>query len=406
MNTTTHVDQTEMSQYDILDKCVACGSSDLFNYLDLHSQPLANSYHDNKTQLPQYPLGLNVCEQCWHSQLTVAVDPELMFKEYLYVSGTSKTLRDYCEWFADYCGEYQQPGSVLDIACNDGTQLDSFAKRGWKTAGVDPAENLYPICAEKHDTVCDFWPIQTPQQYDLIIAQNVFAHNSNPLEFLIAMGKSLKHDGYIRIQTSQAFWLDNGEFDTTYHEHISFFCANSMKTLVERAGLCLTDVTIGDIHGGSYIFTIRKTAKPTEVYSVADYITRTELHKHNRGTYLQFANNTQNCLSELQDMINFLKAKGYSVLGYGAAAKGNTVLNAGKIRLDAIIDDNELKQNSYTPGSNIPIVNKQILNTTTQPIAIVPLAWNFYSEIVNNVKTYTNKDIVYIKYFPNLEVTK
>lgn len=399
----THKEVTEMSQYTTLDNCVACGSDQLHNYLDLHNQPLANSYHDKSTPLPEYPLGLNVCGDCWHSQLTVAVDPELMFKDYLYVTGTSQTLRDYCDWFADYCGAYQQPGSVLDIACNDGTQLDSFAARGWKTYGVDPAENLYPICSAKHDTVCDFWPIQTGRKYDLIIAQNVFAHNSNPHAFLCAMRDQLREGGTIRIQTSQAYWLENNQFDTTYHEHISFFCANSMNTLVKRCGLELVDITIGDIHGGSYIFTIKHSATTTQRFSIAKHI-QDESYKYSELYHTVFADGVKTCLADLANIVKHFQQQDYIVLGYGAAAKGNTVLNAGKIRLNGIIDDNPLKQNCYTPGSDIRIYDSSVLNSLTQPIVVVPLAWNFFDEIQKNVKSVTDKNIVYVKYFPKLEV--
>jgi len=400
MNTLTLKKATEIAKYTILDKCVACGGEHLHTYLDLHNQPLANSYHDKSMPLEEYPLALNVCETCWHSQLTVAVNPELMFKDYLYVTGTSQTLRDYCDWFADECTQQQAPGKVLDIACNDGTQLDSFARLGWETYGVDPAENLFPICSAKHNTVCAFWPVKTERTYDLIIAQNVFAHNANPYEFMIEMKTQLAPDGVIKIQTSQAEWLENNQFDTTYHEHISFFCANSMNTLVERCGMHIVDISIGDIHGGSYIFTIKQSAHHS---NVQQRITK-ENHKHSLQYHKQFATNVTKCLDDFANIVDYFKQQDYFVLGYGAAAKGNTVLNAGKIKLNGIIDDNPLKQNSYTPGSDIRIYDKTILSSLSKPIVVVPLAWNFFDEIVKNVESTIDKKVVYVKYFPKLEV--
>lgn len=129
--------------YKSLTKCVACDSDQLTPVLDLGVQPLANNLLTDRSQAhASYPLQLNRCEHCYHTQLSVAVKPELMFKHYLYLSGTSQTLRTYCDDFAQRATDRLGVGSVLDVACNDGTQLNSFRKLGWQTSGIDPAENL------------------------------------------------------------------------------------------------------------------------------------------------------------------------------------------------------------------------------------------------------------------------
>ena len=145
------IETTEQTSYITLNECVACGGSNLEQFLNLDKQPLANNYHDGSGGGDEYPLGLNVCKDCWHTQLPVSVDPKIMFDHYIYVTGTSQTLRDYCDWFANFVTEREDitNGHLLDIACNDGTQLDSFRKLGWKTYGVDPAKNLFEIAKDK-----------------------------------------------------------------------------------------------------------------------------------------------------------------------------------------------------------------------------------------------------------------
>ena len=154
-----------MSNYTKKTNCVCCDKSDLSVILDLNKQPLANSYHTEDEKLEEYPLGLNLCKDCYHLQLTHIVNPDLLFKDYLYVSGTSQTLKDNFEWFSNFTLEYAnncrwtwpnpQVESVLDIACNDGSQLDCFKSKGIETYGIDPAENLYELSSKNHNIVCD-----------------------------------------------------------------------------------------------------------------------------------------------------------------------------------------------------------------------------------------------------------
>ena len=259
-------------------ECLCCGKENLDILLDLNEQPLANSYHDNSEELEKYPLGVNLCQDCYHIQLTDAVNPDLLFKDYLYVSGTTQTLKDNFKWFADYVVENHPVvnklrgtgvSSVLDIACNDGTQLDFFKEKGIATYGIDPAENLYELSSKNHNVICDYfdsklyeegWPLEGYKTFDIIIAQNVFAHNSNPKKFLEDCEKVMNDDSKLYIQTSQAEMILNNQFDTIYHEHISFFNINSFNELTKRTNLHLVDVIKTPVHGISYLFTLSKNS--------------------------------------------------------------------------------------------------------------------------------------------------
>ena len=396
-----------------LKECLCCGSERLKLVLDLNEQPLANSFKKTAEEdEPFFPLKLNICEECTHLQLSHAVNPDLLFKNYLYVSGTSQTLRDYFDWFAKETLNYfsEPPKTVLDIACNDGSQLNSFKALGLKTYGVDPAENLHPLSNANHEVVCDYFKEKYVYHYkmkqlDIITAQNVFAHNDYPLDFL-QQCKEIMHDGsFLFIQTSQADMIKNNEFDTIYHEHLSFFNASSMKALANRAGLNLIDIRKTPIHGNSYMFVFSKVAGDT---SKVDAVLAEEraLGLQDMNTYLAYADRASTIVEDLKQMIMHYRSLDYLIVGYGAAAKGNTLLNFGEIHLDYIIDDNPLKQGLYSPGMSTPVVPISKLDDyAATKVAFVPLAWNFFTEIRKNIKNKRDQEgDVFIKYFPIISV--
>jgi 2-polyprenyl-3-methyl-5-hydroxy-6-metoxy-1,4-benzoquinol methylase len=398
-----------MSDCTPITECLACGSSQLIPTLDLGNQPLANNFKSDVAQPePSYPLAINRCGACNHLQLTHAVDPALIYTHYLYVSGTSNTYVEYMDWYARFVREQLDhwPTTVLDIGCNDGSQLTAFKRIGFKTYGVDPAENLYPTSSAEHNVVLGFWNTDTATwldtEFDVITTQNAFAHIPNPIEYLTLAGQYLKHDGKIFISTSQADMVINGEFDTIYHEHISYYNAKSMKALAERAGLFLVDVVKTPIHGTSYIFVLSK--KPTNEYRIANILaTETILHKD--STYQVWANGVDKLLADLKDQITEFRGWGYRCIGYGAAAKGMTLLNASGIKLDAVVDDNPLKQGLYCPGTTIPVVSSDYIRqlADTDRVVFIPLAWNFYAEIKQKIQAIrTHEDDLFLRYFPTI----
>lgn len=396
-----------------LTHCLCCASDNLKLVLDLNQQPMANSYKQSPADSELiFPLRLNLCSNCTHLQLSHAVDPDLLFRNYLYVSGTSKTLRDYFDWFADFTVKYfdEKPSTVLDIACNDGSQLNSYKNLGFKTVGIDPAENLYELSSLNHHVICDYFSEQHVDELkkynlDIITAQNVFAHNSYPLQFLKTC-KEIMHDhSVLFIQTSQADMIVNNEFDTIYHEHLSFFNTASMDALVTRAGLYLVDVVKTPIHGNSYVFVIQKNPKDRSKVDQQLLVERNN-GLQNLSTYNSYAKKCYEVVEKLVEMLKEYKSQGYILVGYGAAAKGMTLLNFSNINLDFIIDDNPLKQGLYSPGMSIPILPIDCLEDYEDfKIAFVPLAWNFFDEIKGKIKSKRNHlDDVFVRYFPQVTV--
>jgi 2-polyprenyl-3-methyl-5-hydroxy-6-metoxy-1,4-benzoquinol methylase len=404
-----------------IDSCLACGSAELIPVLDLNDQPLANSFLTTPDDAePEFPLAVNMCQHCHHLQLTHTVNPELIYRNYLYVSGTSQTYLEYMKWYARFAAETHSqhcdpghlgPFKVLDIGCNDGSQLDAFKELVFRTHGVDPAENLHPVSSAKgHNVVCGFWDERTanalPNKFDIITSQNAFAHIPDPLAYLKQVREKLANDGLMFISTSQADMVINDEFDTIYHEHISFFNVKSMRALAKRAGLHLIDAIKTPIHGTSYIFVLG--TKPQN-YRVDNIVAMEAVDGlYTDETYAHWAANTLRLVDELKTFVQLYKSKGYTVIGYGAAAKGNTLLNFSKIQLDCIIDDNPLKQGKYSPGMRIPVVGIDYLDTinTGDRVLFVPLAWNFFSEIQRKIRSRrNNNNDKFLKYFPNVEIS-
>ena len=402
-----------MSDYRILDRCLCCDSTDIEILLDLNNQPLANSYHKEDEVLDEYPLGVNICNNCYHIQLTHVVNPDLLFKDYLYVSGTTKTLHDNMKWFVDYVLEttiWGKGNSVLDIACNDGTQLDYFKKKGFKTFGIDPAENLHKLSSENHKVICDYFNADKfDRQFDVITAQNVFAHNSNPKEFLEHCDELMHDESVLYIQTSQAEMILNNQFDTIYHEHVSFFNINSMNELVKRTNLTLTDVIKTPVHGISYLFRFTKNTFEGRRKVFNEIEVERQRGLLSKKTYDEYKTNITKLVSDFKELVKNSKREGFELIGYGAAAKGMTFLNFADVELDYILDDNELKHHLYTPGTNVPIKPNGFLKQykESDKILFIPLAWNFYDEIQERIlKTRDNKNDWFLRYFPEVKLER
>jgi 2-polyprenyl-3-methyl-5-hydroxy-6-metoxy-1,4-benzoquinol methylase len=210
------------NNYKILSFCLCCNNQNT-QFLDLGEQPLANNYHEQNIICEVYPLKLMYCSECFHCQLSHAVNPEALFKTYKYVSGTSQTGLDFFKKNAQFISNYKQKiGNVLDIASNDGSQLDFFKEIGWTTYGVDPATNLCPIAKNKgHNIICDFWNENVAKQLpimDVITAQNVFAHTQYVDEFLQNCKIIMDDNTSLFIQTSQKN-MDN-KLDNTFSTKI------------------------------------------------------------------------------------------------------------------------------------------------------------------------------------------
>ena len=392
--------------------CRVCLNKKISCVLDLGEQPLANNFHLNDKELDKYPLKLMLCTKCYHLQLSHIVNPNILFKNYIYVSGTSDTLIKYFKWFAEYTLNKSKiyndlsvlNPKILEIACNDGSQLDQY-NSDCVTMGVDPAQNIYTTISSKkrHKIYCDYWNEISAQNIkteyknvDIIIAENVFAHTDDIHSFIKNCKEVMSDNSVLFIQTSQANMVRNNEYDTIYHEHLSFFSIKSMETIVKMHGLYLNNVDKVDIHGTSFIFEISKTEKIQNINDVLKE--EEEFGIHSTTFYKKYEENCIDKTEKLKNILHDYKKQNYTIISYGASAKGNTILNFLRNNyIDYIVDDNSLKWELYTPGTNIIVTDPMFLKENKNKIAVLMLTWNFRDEIMIKINDL-GLNVEYIEY--------
>lgn len=401
-----------------LDRCRICSGTDLSGYLDLGVQPLANAYAaSSDLTLPRYPLAVERCRGCGHSQLSVVVDPALMFEEYLWVSGTTETQRRH---FAELAGEasalVQSPHpSGLDIGCNDGSLLDAFARLGFVTYGVDPAKNLLPISLGKgHRVLAERWSTAVAARLrathggglDLVTACNVFAHCDDLAGFLHGCHEALAPGGHAILEFPYARpTLEQCEFDQVYHEHLNYFLAAPFRVLCEAHGWDIVAVRQTPIHGGSIRFTLRPSGRRAHAPEVASLETAERQDGFLADAfYAAYAGRVEERHRRLRSLIATCHDEGKGLVAYGASAKGNTMLNHWTDVTPAyVVDDNPLKCGRFTPGRNIPILPAPTLRGHAGRLAILLTAWNFADEIKERLRALGRHGDVLLTYVPDVK---
>jgi 2-polyprenyl-3-methyl-5-hydroxy-6-metoxy-1,4-benzoquinol methylase len=375
-----------------MNECKCCGNIELSKVLDLGFQPLANNLIDKDEQYEKHELAINLCDQCFHCQLTVAIDKEKLFSNYLYVSGTSDTLNKEFKKQAQFLCDYTQKDkiNVLDIASNDGTFLKYFKKLGCATTGIDPATNLCDIANSNGiNTINGFFGENDEvlkNSFDIITAFNVFAHVENPITFMADVYKILNNDGVCAIQTSQKDMFYHAQFDTIYHEHHHFYSVKSFNEICKRNSLYIYDVQNPEIHGGSYLFLIGKDKSRDQSEKFIDI--EQSNGRYDIKLYQKFFRSIKMNKDKSLRELDSIKKDGYKLVGFGAAAKGIVVLNYYGIELDYIIDENTLKVDKVVPNVNSKIINIQQANNTfdeNEKLCFIVLAWNFFDEISDKI---------------------
>lgn len=361
--------------------------------------PLVNTYNVKD----KFPLSVSRCVSCCHLQLNEFVSPEIIYRDYAYCSGTGRTALDYFRDFARTALSYvPNAKNVLDIASNDGSQLDAFKALGLKTYGVDPALNLWPISSTKgHLVRTDFFENVDPKwwelKFDVVTAQNVLAHTPTPFQFLKKCGEVMHDQSRLFIATSQANMIVNGECDTIYHEHVSYFNAHSMIKLAHEANLEVLDIIMHDIHGTSYVFVLGKQGTPSP--RVGARLTWEQVvGMLSMPIYNWWKSHVTDKIKRVGETIRKYQNDGYCTVGCGAAAKGISMLNMAGVKLDVLVDNTPTKWNRETSGMNImpfDFIGNMLLH---ERILFVILAWNVSREIRENaLKLRDNKADVFIE---------
>ncbi len=403
--------------------CRICGSSKLYSFLSLDSMPIPNGFltkEELKKNEPRYPLGVNVCEDCWLVQLTHIIPPEIMFKNYLYIPSTSTTMLKHFKAFADSAIEDFKLTSkdlVIDIGSNDGTLLGFFKEQEIRVLGIDPASNLAQVARLNGiDTIDDFFgpevakeALKTRGKAKVITGTNVVAHMDNIHKLCEGVEILLDKDGVFIMEFPYLVdLLEKNEFDTIYHEHMSYFSITPLVHLFKKHNMQIHDVKRMTVHGGSIrVFVKRKDSATKPNSSVKEILELEALKKLNRRTaYDDFSRRVKVIRRDLVKYLKDLKKQGKKIIGYGASAKGNVLLNYCKIStdlLDYIVDSIPYKQGRYTPGTHIPIHPENYLDKD-QPDYALMLAWNFADEILRKKVDYRVKGGQFIITIPYLRI--
>ena len=406
--------------YKRLKKCRVCNSKNLIKYLNLGKTPLANSLvelKDKNKKETEYPLEVLYCKDCSLSQLSVVVDPKILFSKYVYRSSISKTFQSHCAQMVKDVVKIIKPRRnelVVDIASNDGCLLHQFKNEGFKTLGVEPAKNIADIAnAGGIETICSFWSIETADEIlkkygkaGMITATNVLAHVNDLNEFLKAVTILLNKEGLFVVEVPYLYDIfKKNEFDTIYHEHLSYLLVKPLKRLYEKHGLKIIYIEKYPIHGGSLrIYASKNKPKSNNVQYFLNFEDKNKLY--NIETYKNFDKKVKKIKNDLLNLLKNIKSKNKKVVAYGASAKGSTLLNVCGINKDLIsfiVDDTPEKQNKFAPGSKIPIKNASYFEKEKSHYIIL-LAWNFAEELIQKTKNHRERGGKYIISIPKVRV--
>lgn len=381
--------------------CRVCGNNQFHPYLDLGQIPLVNRYVDPSDTRPEprFPLRIQKCIRCHLSMLDLVVDPVILYENYAYQSSISKTFQQHCGRLArEALGLFpDRTAQVWEIASNDGCMGLEFQRQGARVLGIEPAANLALLASSRGvESVAEFWSEKVARDLlrrypapDLIVATNVFAHVDNLLDFLAGARAVLPQHGRLVIEVPYLVsFIQKTEFDTAYHEHLSYFLLYPIQEAARRAGLELLDATLLEIHGGSIRVQLGQGRPTPEVERLLK-------EEENLGffgdqIYDEFSKHVQQIREELVSFLTGLRQRGRTISAFGASAKGNVLLNYCHLSgetFEYVVDDTLAKQGKLYPGLRLPIVSRDALIRAPTDYLVI-LAWNFYEEIKASLSGY------------------
>ena len=382
-------------------KCRLCSSDLEHVILDLGLTPLSNSFLKIKSEKESvFPLKVYFCTNCFLVQIQEYENPEKIFLNYPYFSSYSETWLEHCKNYVNMVIEkfgFDKNNLVVEIASNDGYLLQFFKKANIKILGIEPAFNIAKIAEEKGiPTITKFFGedlakklVNEGKKADLVIGNNVLAHVPNLNDFISGLNILTPTNGIITLEFPHLLkLLQNNQFDTIYHEHFSYFSLITLEKSFSRHGLVIFDVDELTTHGGSlriYLKHIDNNQHPISPKVKKLQNIEMESGLTQLKTYENFAVNVNQVKKQLQQFCMDAKNKNKKIIGYGAPAKGNTLLNYCQINNELIeytVDVNPYKQGLFLPGTKIPIKSPEVIRKD-KPDYILILPWNLKDEIMN-----------------------
>lgn len=403
-------------------RCQFCDTELKLTLVDLGAQPLANSYlsaeHLSKSE-PLYPLHARVCANCRLTQVEAAAAPSEIFGHYAYYSSYSSSWVEHAKRFAEMARRrwhLTSASKVVEVASNDGYLLKHFMADGIPVLGVEPAANVAEAArAIQVPTEVAFFGKQTAQRLleeghsaDLIVGNNVFAHVPDLKDFVVGLSILLKPDGVVSLEFPHLLQLIRQvQFDTIYHEHFSYLSLLTTERILSAYGLRVFDVEELTTHGGS--LRILACHANSQAHSVGSGLAKVRADEalasfdSDRG-YEGFAPKVRAVRDDLVSFLRKAKAEGRTVAAYGAAAKGNTLLNycgIGGDLVSYVVDRNPHKQSHYLPGSHLPIFDPAKIRET-KPDYVLILPWNLKHEIADEMRDVRSWGGQFVIAIPNL----
>lgn len=406
-------------------KCRFCQHELTHELIDLNNAPPSNSFL-TKEQLTQpevfYPLKLFVCESCWLVQIDEYKKANDIFdQEYIYFSSYSKSWLTHAKNYVDYIIQrfnFNQNSLVIEIASNDGYLLQYFKEKQIPCLGIEPTKGTALVCKEKEIPVIEAFfgeqlatqLLNNNQQADLLIGNNVLAHVPDINDFVKGLKIALKKTGMITLEFPHLLQLvQQNQFDTIYHEHFSYFSFYAVKRIFNAHKLDIFDVKELPTHGGSLRIYVKHSDNKN--YSISNNVTSLEQKESEQQitslTYYQAFQQQANKIKN--DLLAFLieqNQQGKTVVAYGAAAKGNTLLNYCGIKKDLIefvVDASPYKQGKFLPASHIPVVSEEYIKRL-KPNFILILPWNIKDEVIEQLNYVREWNCNFIISIPQIKV--
>ena len=401
-------------------KCRFCNNELIHEFIDLENAPPSNSYiaKDKLNNIEIfYPLKVFICNKCLLVQIDEYKKSEEIFSDnYAYYSSFSSSWLEHSKKYSEMIIEKLQLNSnsfVTEIASNDGYLLQYFVQKNIPCLGIEPTTNT-TLEAEKKGvkSLVTFFNSElayTIQESDLIIGNNVLAHVPDINDFVKGLKIALKPKGTITMEFPHILNLIKfGQFDTIYHEHYSYLSLLTVIEIFKTYGLCVYDVDEIETHGGSIrIYATHDSIGIKTSGKVVDLLFKeSQYNLHKIEGYLSLQEKAFNIKLDFLDFLISAKKSNKKVIAYGAAAKGNTLLNYCGVKKDLInfvIDKSQFKQGQYLPGSHIPIVDISKINEV-RPDYIIILPWNLKKEIMDELSFTKEWGAKFVTAIPNLEI--
>ena len=390
------------------DRCRGCDSEAVKPFFDLGELPLAGGFLDDPNEIEneqRYPLVVSVCETCGLVQITDPVDPEILFQDYSFKTGTIPGLVKHFDAYAAWIEERFHPGKVIEFGANDGTLVGALAARGVDALGVDLAENIVEMGrAEGRNLISGaFGPgtvdellERTGGPVDLVTGSNVFAHNADPTGILEAAAAVLGPDGVLCLEVMYAGdLLEQLQWDTLYHEHLTFYSLGTLGRLLSRFGFEPVEAIRVPMHGGSLRLAAARNGTREPGRSVGELAAaEREAELDSPARWIGFAEDSRRRIDAFGKTMRRLST-GASIWAYGAAGKATMWVNACEMDyLFAVVDASPLRHGKLMPGTHTPIVSPEQFRSAAPPDYVFASAWNYLDAIRANEPDYAGYWVV------------